>query len=127
MSICYLKHHRPQCILVDDTLPCRWYIWLLYFIYVGSCFLCNKQKYKLNGRGISRTEWHRNIFTLMISKISSGSNAAIKESRVYIPTSTEWVKLIEMDARTLTSHLQNLWLRSSLFRSFKEMSWVISC
>lgn len=26
MKMCYLKHHRPQRILVDDTLPCRGYI-----------------------------------------------------------------------------------------------------
>lgn len=55
MRVWYLKHHRPQCILVDDTLPCRRHIGLLHFIYVGSCcFLCNKCKSKLDSGAISR-------------------------------------------------------------------------
>lgn len=55
MRVWYLKHHRPQRILVDDTLPCRRHIGLLHFIYVGSCcFLCNKCKSKLDSGAISR-------------------------------------------------------------------------
>lgn len=68
----YLKHHRPQRILVDDTLPCGGHVWLLHFIYVGSCcFLCNKRRSKLNRGATSRAD---------SSRLSSGSDASINES-----------------------------------------------
>lgn len=87
MGLRYLKHHRPQRILVDDALPGRWHVWLLHFIYVGGCcFLCNKQKCELNGRAFSRTEWHRNTVIAMIFKISSGISQTRCWESASIPT-----------------------------------------